>query len=357
MARRLGREFAYHFRVEPVLWEREPLTAAQHFQDQITPPRETDIVVVILWSRLGVPLPTDKFLGPLTGKPVTGTEWEFEDALKGNRERELPDLLMYRKRTPVSGSFEDEEAVRQQLAQKRLVEAFIKSWFIDQNAQSFTAAFREFTDAAAFEELLETHLRELLRKRLARPDDELVPAGVRWHQGSPFRGLLSFELEHAPVFSAAPGRAMSCASYCRAKWRAARPLCWWLAPAAPANRRWSKPDCSPISSCKAWWGRSPWCGTGGISALGRQHRSVGGVGRRHHVADGAAGAGCAAMRPSDLEGAAARRPGPGQAADQARAGGSRPAAGLTEIAEARLVVIVDQLEELFTLDAVDGARP
>jgi hypothetical protein len=30
---RLGREFAYHFRVEAVLWEREPLVAAHHFQD------------------------------------------------------------------------------------------------------------------------------------------------------------------------------------------------------------------------------------------------------------------------------------------------------------------------------------
>src|SRR5665647_3699782 len=120
VVRRLGREFAYHLRIEPVMWEREPLVASQHFQDEITPPRETDIVVVILWSRLGVPLPIDKFLGPISGKPVTGTEWEFEDALKANRECKLPDLLMYRKTTPVTGSFEDEEQVQQQLAQKRL---------------------------------------------------------------------------------------------------------------------------------------------------------------------------------------------------------------------------------------------
>src|SRR5215212_2353779 len=186
VVQRLDREFAYHFRVEPVLWEREPLVASHHFQDKITPPRETDIVVVILWSRLGLLLPADKFPGPISGKPVTGTEWEFEDALKASRERKLPDLLMYRKKAPVTGSFEDEEAVKQQLAQKRLVEDFVKSWFIDQEAQSFTAAFREFTDASAFEEMLETHLRDLLRKRLVRPDDETAPAGIRWHQGSPF---------------------------------------------------------------------------------------------------------------------------------------------------------------------------
>lgn len=155
---------------------------------------------MILWSRLGFPLPTDKFPGPISGKPVTGTEWEFEDALKSSRERKLPDLLMYRKKASLTGNLDDENEVQQQLAQKRLVENFFQDWFIDEGAQSFTAAFREFGDVLAFEELLETHLRELLRKQLAKPNDELVPAGIRWHQGSPFRGLLSFELEHAGIF-------------------------------------------------------------------------------------------------------------------------------------------------------------
>ena len=77
---RLDREFAYHFHVEAVLWEREPLVATHHFQDpeNIPQPRGTDIVVVILWSRLGVPLPEDRFRGAISGRPVTGTEWEFE---------------------------------------------------------------------------------------------------------------------------------------------------------------------------------------------------------------------------------------------------------------------------------------
>jgi hypothetical protein len=37
VARRLGRELAYHLRIEPVMWEREPLVASQHFQEEITP--------------------------------------------------------------------------------------------------------------------------------------------------------------------------------------------------------------------------------------------------------------------------------------------------------------------------------
>jgi hypothetical protein len=47
VVRRLAREFAYHFRVEPVLWEREPLLASHHFQDLITPP---PILVAVMAS-------------------------------------------------------------------------------------------------------------------------------------------------------------------------------------------------------------------------------------------------------------------------------------------------------------------
>jgi hypothetical protein len=197
---RLAREFSYHFRVEPVLWEREPLIATEHFQSSITPPHATDIVVVILWSRLGVPLPLEKYVGPISGRPVTGTEWEFEDAVAGYRASRLPDLLFYRKRAAVMASLDDDAALEQQRQQKRLVEDFVQRWFIDTEAGTFSAAFREFTTAAEFEELLEGHLRELLVKRLNLTEGGALQEGIRWHRGSPFRGLQSFELEHAPVF-------------------------------------------------------------------------------------------------------------------------------------------------------------
>ena len=57
---RLNREFSYHFRIEAVLWERKPLIATEHFQTMITPPSDTDIVVVVLWSRLGSFLPHER---------------------------------------------------------------------------------------------------------------------------------------------------------------------------------------------------------------------------------------------------------------------------------------------------------
>jgi hypothetical protein len=102
---RLDREFASHFHVESILWEREPLVATYHLQDPRNIPRSSsaDIFVVILWSRLGVTLPEPGFLGPISGGRVTGTEWEFEDALKAAQEKGVPELMLYRKTKKVYG--------------------------------------------------------------------------------------------------------------------------------------------------------------------------------------------------------------------------------------------------------------
>jgi hypothetical protein len=200
VVRRLAREFSYHFRVEAVLWEREPLFATHHFQDLIVPPHETDIVVVVLWSRLGVPLPEAKYLGAISKAPVTGTEWEFEDAVASYQQRGLPDLLLYRKRAKVTVELGDRAVLEEQQHQSELVEEFMRRWFRSLDGKSFIAASREFADATEFESLLEEHLRALISKRLTKPDDLETPATITWHQGSPYRGLESFEIEHAPIF-------------------------------------------------------------------------------------------------------------------------------------------------------------
>ena len=97
---RLKREFARFFDLSAVLWEYEPMLSSGHFQDVIDPPSSADIVVLILWSRLGTPLPaktdTREYKG-LDGRvPVTGTEWEYEQALEapvGSFEVTLPEAL------------------------------------------------------------------------------------------------------------------------------------------------------------------------------------------------------------------------------------------------------------------------
>ena len=47
---KLAKSYARFFTIEPIFWETEPMLASGHFQDQITPPGETDIMVLIVWS-------------------------------------------------------------------------------------------------------------------------------------------------------------------------------------------------------------------------------------------------------------------------------------------------------------------
>src|SRR4051812_21948798 len=73
---KLAKDYARFFQVKAYLWETEPMLASGHFQDAILPPRDADILVLILWARLGTPLPerTDsQEYRALDGRvPVTG---------------------------------------------------------------------------------------------------------------------------------------------------------------------------------------------------------------------------------------------------------------------------------------------
>jgi hypothetical protein len=60
---RLAREFKRFYDIKPVLWEYEPMLSSGHFQDIIDPPSDVDILILILWSRLGTPLPGGPDLG------------------------------------------------------------------------------------------------------------------------------------------------------------------------------------------------------------------------------------------------------------------------------------------------------
>ncbi|MGA7919560.1 MAG: hypothetical protein WCA38_07790, partial [Candidatus Acidiferrales bacterium] len=56
--------------------------------------------------------------------------------------------------------------------------------------------------AEKFESILETHLHKLIQDRLppAFSDEIELNRSTRWFKGSPFRGLEAFDFEHAPIF-------------------------------------------------------------------------------------------------------------------------------------------------------------
>ena len=111
---KVSQDYSRFFAIESYRWEHEALLASKHFQDAIELPSAFDIVVLILWSRLGTPLPErteEREYRGIDGRaPVTGTEWEYEEALKAAREKGAPDLLAFRNISPAPFDTNDPEA-------------------------------------------------------------------------------------------------------------------------------------------------------------------------------------------------------------------------------------------------------
>lgn len=201
----LKKEFARFFDITAYLWEHEAMLATGHFQDVIEPPSQSDIVVLILWSRLGTPLPVNsgkrEYRGIDGRAPVTGTEWEYEDALAANRAKGAPDLLVYRSNREPQISLRDPQKKALAENQWSALESFWSRYF--QAGGVFLSAYHGFDDLEDFGDMLEAHLRQLIRARIEKERSQGAHAGAEvratWLQ-SPFRGLSTYDFEHAPIF-------------------------------------------------------------------------------------------------------------------------------------------------------------
>jgi WD40 repeat protein len=200
--KRLADRFSRVVKIEPIFWEHEPLVATEGFQPQIASPAETDIVVCILWARIGTRLPPS--IRRRDGSTyASGTEYEFETAVEGHRQRGQPDLLVYRKQAQPDSKPKSSAEALTFAEQWQALDAFVAKWFHGEDG-TLLAAFHSFVESAGFEQILEVHLRKLIERRLSdwgvSPDVNSLSSPASWTSGSPFRGLEVFEFEHAPIF-------------------------------------------------------------------------------------------------------------------------------------------------------------
>lgn len=197
---KVAQDFSRFFTFETYRWEHEPMLASGHFQDAIDPPSKADIVILILWSRLGTPLPektgTREYRGLDGRAPVTGTEWEYEDALKAARERGAPDILAFRNVSPAAIDTRDPAVREKSIEQLDALDAFWKRHFADRGV--FLAAYDEYQSLDEFARRLEESLRKLIERRIAALPGAQAQAAI-W-PGDPFRGLEPYEFEHAAIF-------------------------------------------------------------------------------------------------------------------------------------------------------------
>ncbi|MFT4543083.1 MAG: DNA-binding response OmpR family regulator [Planctomycetota bacterium] len=149
----------------PVLWEEEPLVASETAQTQIVLPRDTDIYIGIFWARFGTPLPAS-VTRPDGTRYGSGSEFEFEDALDGQKANGKPDMLVYRKTAEPTVAITNRDNVLDSLEQHEQLQEFIGKWFTGSDG-TIAGVYHAFASTEDFEELLETHLRKVVRKQLA----------------------------------------------------------------------------------------------------------------------------------------------------------------------------------------------
>lgn len=196
---RLQGAFSNVFDLDVILWEHEPLRATGHYQEELIPPSECDLMIMILWSRLGTRLP-ERFKKDDGSDYDSGTEWEFEDAVKGFKANGKPEIMVYRKTMVPVHAIHDEEALMERLRQKKALDKFTENWF-GSAEKGFDNAYHCFETPDEFEEKLEMHIKRYLTERMPEHITEGgLATAITWTEGSPFRGLEPFDLHHAPVF-------------------------------------------------------------------------------------------------------------------------------------------------------------
>jgi len=197
--------------IEEVAWDRPgggaPMLATLTPQDAIKAglpkPSQCDIVVVILWARMGTPLPAE--YRKADGSPyLSGTEWEYEDALAAAGATGRPDILVYRRTErclldPDAPDFEDK------LRQWNNVRAFFEGFRNPDG--SIRRGSNEYATPEDLRELFGNHMRTIIHRRLeapAAPRPEIAarptPDSPPLWEGSPFPGLRAFTPDDAPIF-------------------------------------------------------------------------------------------------------------------------------------------------------------
>ncbi len=197
-----------------VAWDKNetnvPMMASMTPQMAITAgmpkPSDCDIVVVIFWSRMGTPLP-DEYQKEDGTNYASGTEWEFEDALRAAKEFGKPDILVYRRTDNITLDPNDSDFMKKYEQWKKVQDFFSK--FVDIQTGVINMGINEYSQPENFRRNFESHIKSILNRLISDPsfssvgkdqekDKGLVTREI-W-EGSPFPGLRSYSEREAPIF-------------------------------------------------------------------------------------------------------------------------------------------------------------
>lgn len=183
------------------------MTPQEAINTGLTKPSECDVVIVIFWARMGTPLPFPDYQKEDGTRYLSGTEWEYDDALRAAKATGKPLVLIYRRTEDVPFYPSDPDFDRK-IEQWKRVSAFFAGF---QNPDgSIRQGYNPYAAPDNFRADFETHLRKLtyelleqheaaLHRQTPLPSKEVDVQKPLW-EGSPFPGLRAFTPEDAPIF-------------------------------------------------------------------------------------------------------------------------------------------------------------
>ncbi len=206
------RRFRGHIDIEIIAWDQPG--AAVAMEAGLTPqgaiaqglpkPADCDLAVIILWSRIGTQLPAD-FELKSDGTPyLSGTEWEYLNALNGYRNHGRPAVWVYRRKGAPNPDLDDPDYASI-VEQWNKLKAFFATFTNPDGA--LKGGINHYEAPDDFRRQFEGHLRDRLDKLLetlpaanaALPDHKPATASLIWTE-SPYPGLEAFEPEQAPIY-------------------------------------------------------------------------------------------------------------------------------------------------------------
>ena len=210
----------------PYFWEYQRFSAELGYQDQIPNTAQFDLVICILWSRLGTKL-HPRFKMPDGSEPRSGTDYELGWA-KAQRQQTpgVPALHVYRNRSQPAPPLDAPEKLEEFLRQWKSLKEFFESWGRDSEGQ-FIGAFNNYKNLEEFERLFREHFRDFLSTQVSSERQRQLigrqSRARRWRQ-NPFRGLQIFDFEHAPIFHGRTGAIGAVLDALEVQVRAKRPF-------------------------------------------------------------------------------------------------------------------------------------
>ena len=182
----------------PCFWEYQDFRSEQDYRERIPNTGQYDLVICILWSRLGTRI-SPAFVMPDGSQPTSATEYEIAWVLdQTNRTPGFPELHVYRNRSTPVAPFEPKEEREIFFEQWDSVQEFFSIW---ETRSAFSEVCSAYHDLQEFEELFREHFQTFLAKQLER---EIIPRKrpqrAQYWKSNPYRGLQFFDFEHAPVF-------------------------------------------------------------------------------------------------------------------------------------------------------------